>query len=194
MDAEEATTTPRNRGYARTHREIVEGAVRLLAEKGPDALSISELARQLEIDRTTVYHHFKNKQRLIDAVMAWSSEQISTALGPGTASPEQRGFIAHFVFDNPALIKLWIERFVRSSDIRESYPDWDNMVSLTRDHMRTSHPGEAIDFDIFCMILLMAGIIGPLVFHNSVEPTGAIDNIVDRFRKELARMLRLPSD
>lgn len=193
MNGSHTSPPRRNRGYMKTHRDIVEEAVRLLADKGAEALSIAELARQLGVDRTTVYHHFQNKQQLIEAVMAWSSEQLTTAFGPTPPSPEQNSFISHFVLDNPALIRLWVDRFIKSSDIRESYPEWDLMVQTTRDHMSTSHPHEAIDTEIFCMILLMATIIGPLAYCNSVEPGAAIEMIVERFRRELARILHLPS-
>lgn len=183
----------RNRGYLKTHKEIVEEAVKLLAEKGPDALSVAGLARRLGVDRTTIYHHFKNKDQLIEAVMAWASDQLTTAFGPVQPSPEQQDFISHNVLDNPALIKLWMERFITSSDVRESYPEWDAMVTTTARHMADAQPHEKPDIPVFCMILLMATIIGPMAYRNSVEPQAAPDQIVDRFRRELARILRLPT-
>lgn len=35
---------------------------------------------------------------------------------------ERIDYITHFVLENPELIKLWIEDFVSTTDIRNSYP------------------------------------------------------------------------
>ena len=48
--------------------DMIETAVRLISETGPDALSIAALARAMGINRTTVYYHFEHREALIGAV------------------------------------------------------------------------------------------------------------------------------
>lgn len=181
----------RSKSFERTHKDIVEQAVRLLAEKGENALSVAELARNMGVDRTTIYYHFANREALLDAVMAWSSDQLTSAFGPQLPAQDDAAFINRFVLDNPDLIKLWIGRLISHDDIRESYPEWDKLIEMTGDHLARSFPDEKADVEIFCVILLMTTIIGPRIFHNSVDPASSIDDIVGRFRRELNRILRM---
>jgi len=51
-------------------------------------------------------------------------------------------------------------------------------------------PGEIVDVEVFCVLMLTSAIIGPRVFKNSVQPASHIDTIVERFRLEQLRMLR----
>jgi AcrR family transcriptional regulator len=180
-----ATTShrKRNRGYDETHRALIATAVRLISEKGTDALSIAALARATGINRTTVYYHFAAREELLAAVRHWSSEQLTVAFS-GTAPQEERiDHISRFVLENPELIKLWIEDFVSGADIRESYPQWDALVAGVA---RSS--GEAdIDAEIFCTLLITGAVIGPRIFRNAVRPEASDSEITARFRKEQQR-------
>ena len=63
----------RNRGFDDTHREMIETAVRLISEKGAEALSVAAIAREMGINRTTVYYHFQSREDLLQAVSAWAT-------------------------------------------------------------------------------------------------------------------------
>lgn len=184
-----ATTTERrpHKGFEETHRDIIDTTVRLVSEKGVDAVSIAAVARELGINRTTVYYHFDSREALIEAVKTWSSEQIATAFS--TAAPQQQriDFIFRFVLENPEIIKLWIDDFLAPGDIRDRYPHWDQLV----EGMRTLLAGhEDADAEVYSVILLTSAFIGPRVFKNSVAPNADIETIVERFRKEQQRLLK----
>ena len=51
----------RNKTYTATHQALIEAAVRLISAKGIEALSVSELARSVEMNRATVYYHFASR-------------------------------------------------------------------------------------------------------------------------------------
>ena len=180
----------RNKAFDETHGELVEAAVRLLSETGVEGLSISALARAAKVNRTTVYYHFESREALVAAVKSWSSDQIVRAFRPDLPQQERIDYITRFVIDNPELIKLWIEDFVSAGDIRDRYPFWDALVDGIRARFAAAFPGEEIDAEIYCVILLTSAIIGPRVFRNSVRPDATADSIVERFRKEQQRMLR----
>jgi AcrR family transcriptional regulator len=186
MDAVQEPTggSRRNRAYSVTHQELIEGAVRLISEKGVEALSISGLARALKINRTTVYYHFASREALLEAVRLWSSAQLASAFSTDESQSERIDFIARFVIENPDLIKLWIEEFVSPGDIRDRYPRWDELVAGIADSL-----GEGVDAEIYCTFLLTGAIIGPRVFRQSVRPDLDEAAIVDRFRVEQQRML-----
>ena len=47
----------------------LETAYKLFAEKGPDNLTIKELAKQCKLPRTNFYYYFENKNELIDEII-----------------------------------------------------------------------------------------------------------------------------
>jgi outer membrane protein TolC/AcrR family transcriptional regulator len=51
----------------RTRQRILETAVMLMAEKGPDAVSMREISAKLKITKPVLYYYFKDKSELIKA-------------------------------------------------------------------------------------------------------------------------------
>ena len=70
----------RNRGFEETHQVLIETAVRLLSDKGVEALSVSALAREAGLNRTTVYYHFPNREAMLRAVKDWSTQQLARGM------------------------------------------------------------------------------------------------------------------
>lgn len=185
MDAQRAPR--RNKGFDETHREMIETAVRLIAESGVEALSIAALARSMRINRTTVYYHFAHREALVGAVKDWASAELARGMDLGTSARDRIGHISHFVLENPELIKLWIEDFVSGRDIRDSYTRWDELVTGVAASFAAK--GQDIDAEVYCVMLLAASIIGPRVFAGSVRPGMAIEEVVERFLREEQRTL-----
>src|SRR5512145_2602082 len=62
-------TRPRDLESEQTRRAILEAAEGLLAAGGEGGLSIRELCRRAEVTAPTIYHHFGDKQALVDRVV-----------------------------------------------------------------------------------------------------------------------------
>lgn len=180
----------RHKCFDDTHRDMIETAVRLISEKGLEALSVAAVLREMGLNRTTFYYHFENRDSLIDAVKDWSAQQLAKAFEIDRPQHERIDYISRFVLENPELIKLWIEDLISVGDIRSRYPHWDNLVEGVRGSFLAKHPDETIDAEVYCVILLTSAIIGPRVFKNSVDPKADVDTVVDRFRGERQRMLK----
>jgi AcrR family transcriptional regulator len=180
----------RHKCFDDTHRELIETAVRLISEKGVEALSIAALARAMGINRTTVYYHFEAREFLIDAVRAWSAEQLAKAFKTDASQQERVAYITRFVLENPDLIKLWIEDLISVGDIRTRYPQWDGLVEGISASFAAIDPNDPVDAEVYCVILLTGAIIGPRVFKNSVSAAENNDTVVKRFMAEWQRMLR----
>jgi AcrR family transcriptional regulator len=189
MTIPEAATQRRNKGFEETHREMIETAVRLISESGVEALSLSAVARATGVNRTTIYYHFENRDALIAAVRAWSSEQISKAFSSGAPQPQRIDHITRFVLENPELIKLWIEDFVSPGDIRDRYPFWDALVAGVSESL-AAEGEDGADAEVYCVMLLTSAFIAPRVFRNSVRPDADSATIVRRFRLEQQRLLK----
>jgi AcrR family transcriptional regulator len=183
----------RNRGYNATHQRMIETAVRLISESGVDALSIAGLAREIGVNRTTVYYHFDSRETLLEEVKRWSSEQLAKAFSLAAPREERIDYLTRFVLENPELIKLWIEGLVSGGNIRESYPLWDELVAGIRALSESNPSAAPLDAEVFCVNLLVGAIIGPRVFSGSVHPGEDREAVIRRFTAEWQRLLRQES-
>ena len=175
----------RNRTFEVTHQDLIEASVALISKKGVEALSVAEVARAVGMNRATVYYHFGSRQALLEAVGAWSSEQLTRGFSGEQNQQERIDFIFRFVLENPELVKMWIDQFIAPGDIRDRYPKWDEFISAGR----RSHRAE-VDVEVYNTFLLAGAIIGPRVFRNSVRPDLSEEEVIERFRAEQQRMLR----
>ena len=97
--------------------------------------------------------------------------------------------ITRFVLDNPTLIKLWIDDFISTGDVRERYPRWDELVAGLKQSFLTTSPNEEIDAEVYAVMMLASAIIGPRIFQLSVAPKATAEEISRRFIAEHNRML-----
>ncbi|OGR43811.1 MAG: hypothetical protein A2X35_08850 [Elusimicrobia bacterium GWA2_61_42] len=61
------TTTPKITKGDKTRQRILETASVLMAERGPDAVSMREISAKLKITKPVLYYYFKDKEELIKA-------------------------------------------------------------------------------------------------------------------------------
>jgi len=179
----------RNKAFEETHALLTDTAVRLISEKGVEALSLAELAREAGVNRTTVYYHFSDRDALVREVRGWSAAQLAKAFSIDASPKDRADYILRFVLDNPELIKLWIDDFLAPGDIRERYPEWDNLVSGVAARFAKERPGEEIDAELYCVNMLTVAMIGPRIYRNSVRPDLDLEAAMERFNREQMRML-----
>lgn len=69
--------TPKKRPAPVTRDEIVTASLAIIDAEGLDALSMRRLARDLGIEAMSLYHHFPNKDAILDAVVAAMIRQMT---------------------------------------------------------------------------------------------------------------------
>jgi AcrR family transcriptional regulator len=62
------SSTPRERRHERTRQSILNAAVALIAEQGPDNLSLRGIARRIDYSPAGLYEYFDSKDEIVDAV------------------------------------------------------------------------------------------------------------------------------
>jgi AcrR family transcriptional regulator len=106
---------PPPRKRERTRRQLLEAAIRLLAEKGIAATTVPDIAVAAGMTTATVYNHFRTKAEIVEAVA------IAISQGFRAASAESR-----------AALKLGAERMAagchRYLRLAELSPDWAMLV------------------------------------------------------------------
>src|SRR5437773_5389573 len=88
--------------------QVIAAARSLVAEEGLEALTIGALEERLAFSRGVITYHFRNKDEIVEAVLAHAVAEIEEALRAelrASESPEERvgavlrsmvrGFLAH---------------------------------------------------------------------------------------------------
>jgi AcrR family transcriptional regulator len=89
------------------HREVLEAALELIAERGYHGASLRELARRLGISQPSLYTYFKSKEELVDQIIRFSGARLFVVLpkeAPPTVLTDVPGYVARMVFqiyENP---------------------------------------------------------------------------------------------
>lgn len=189
MDEAELRPRRRNKGFDETHNALIECAVRLVSEKGVEALSLSELARETGVNRTTIYYHFANRDDLVAAIRDWSAKKIAEAFAPKATVPERARYVTGLVLENPEALGLWTEEFLSPGDIRTRYPDWDELVAGLGRQLHACPDTADVDPEVYAVMMLTVALVAPRVYRNSVCPDLDIATAIERFSAEQLRVL-----
>ncbi|GAA1449400.1 TetR/AcrR family transcriptional regulator [Nocardiopsis tropica] len=106
---------------------LIANAERALAERGPSALSLRELAREAGVSHAAPGRHFKDKQALLDALALTGFDRLTGSLEHALAAVEEDGARTRvlalartyvgFAIENAALLDLM---YARKHDPRSS--------------------------------------------------------------------------
>ena len=72
--------SPRKRRRARTRQEILDAALELLTEKGPNELSLREIARRVDYSPAALYEYFASKDEIIAGLCAEADRRLHSML------------------------------------------------------------------------------------------------------------------
>lgn len=103
------TVTPRERKRQRSRAGILTAARDLVLEKGPDMVSLREIAARAGFSPASLYEYFASKEEILEALAADVGARLHARLAavPGTLSPPRRlvrlgeAYLA-FARENPA--------------------------------------------------------------------------------------------
>jgi len=98
-----------------TREQYFDAAMDVLATKGAGALTIAALCSRFEVTMGSFYHHFRNVDAFVDALLRhWETEQTHrvvelTASGNGSAQKTKilRDFCLQLPHESEAAIRAW---------------------------------------------------------------------------------------
>lgn len=166
--------SPPTRGYHHgdLSRALIEAARRLLEAEGAAALSLRAVAREAGVSPAAPYHHFIDKNALLDAVASegWTalSNAVANARNPeGEASLTAIGmaYVA-FARDNPALYRLMYERIRHKEALPTAYAGgaYDSVKKAVRRRAGQSVSGVDLELATFAVWCAVHGLAEMRVF------------------------------
>ena len=144
-------TTLRERQGQRVREELQAAFVRLVVERGVDALSLHDVAEAAGISDRTLYRYYPNRDALIDDVLSEATKLVDTAQrergvragsGDGLDRPDSVAG-AFEVFEEHADLVRAAVRIRQSGSVDQRH---ESRTTAVRDHLDASgvHP-EALD-------------------------------------------------
>lgn len=114
-------------------RTLLTASVALMRERGPDALSLREVARRAGVSAAAPYHHFPNREALLAALAVDGFEQLGDAMlkardERGESEPIERlraigGAYVRFALEHPVHFRLMFRpSLVPQSDLPQDGP------------------------------------------------------------------------
>jgi AcrR family transcriptional regulator len=83
-------------------RMLVDAAIRVMAEKGYAAMSVSDVLTESGLSTRAFYRHFDSKAALLDALMLREAASVGRALGRAVALAP----------DPQAAVQAWLDRYL----------------------------------------------------------------------------------
>ncbi len=118
------------RADARASRAALLRAAReLLAELGPEGLTVVAVAQRAGLNRSTAYQHFRSRADLLGAVLGAIGEELRSLLSRPREFGEQIEFFVDYFGTHPEIARNWIFQLLADGDSGASVPGWNVYVA-----------------------------------------------------------------
>jgi len=177
----------RRSDFERTRRRIVDAARRLLAERGPESLTVSAVAHAAEINRTTAYQHFRTRDELVGAVTAELIDEVRARLAEPLPMAERIDYLAGYFVDHPEIARLALHLLQTESPFPREW--WTPFLQEMRDLTASAGGRANVDAEMLGHVLMAVAILWPLHARIEYEDDAAARAATQRFTRELKRLL-----
>jgi len=177
----------RRRDFQDNRRRILAAAREVTAERGPDALTVSDVAHRAGVNRTTAYQHFRTRDALVGAVVADLAEEVTAMLVEPMPIGERIDRMAHFFLEHPEIGRLTLHQLLSQNPIPRQA--WDRYVGEIRRLAESDRGQDGVDSEMLGYILMCVGILWPLLARMEFETDEAARNATGRLTREVKRLL-----
>jgi AcrR family transcriptional regulator len=176
-------------------KRILEAASAKLREVGPQALTLSELGKELGISHQAILHHFGSRDGLVAAVVERAMDTLSAELTVGlrVLGDRERGprvlidrAFEVLVDQGHGRLFAWLA-LARGEALDRDRRNLAEMAELLHEE-RADGAGADLDDSRFLMVLLTYAILGAAVFQEGTFAAVGLegDDAETRFRRWLS--------
>ena len=186
---EDATPTPRaaeeqdgrKAKSLETRELLMKAAMRLMAEVGEQAVSVSEVARRAGVTRPGAYYHFKKREDLIASVEEKLDKELIYTLDRTFAQRESFDDASDVSEEDLSLLKIRIQQMLRDGATKD--PLIAHYRKLFRWHQKHGHMRDGLDPDMTAIITASATLVGLFLTLSGAESVRERAALARRFRK-----------
>jgi AcrR family transcriptional regulator len=165
----------------------VDAARALMAERGPEALTVSAVAHAAEINRTTAYQHFRTRDELVRAVTDELIAEVAAFLANPRPIVERIDEIAGYFVEHPELARLSIYWLLSDSPIPRASRDL--LLQETRRLVEGGGARRDADPEMLGHLMMGVAVLWPLHARIEFEDAAARQAATARLARELKRLL-----
>lgn len=193
-----ANAPRRRRNPDATREKILAAARSVLSSDGPDGLSLSRVAHLAGVNRGTAYQHFKTREDLIKATIAWVSVHLVKSVTGSAArvqglphSDDQLIYemvagLGDFAVENPELGRVWLFEIL-SSDNPDKDVFFHQFRCATEALAGSELSQEGIDTEVFSVVLLAGYFLWPAWVAARAKNEKERRAMSNRMRREMLR-------
>lgn len=167
---------------------VLDAARSIVAERGPEALTVSEVARRAGVNRGTAYQHFRTREHLQDAVKEWFVAEFNRMLSEGGPTGARMDSLIEFLSEHRELGRLWLYALLGEGG-DESYEGWQRFLDLVRSLTDSERTQDDVDVEMLARILVSATLIWSLWAPKLASDESDAQALTQRFNRELKRLL-----
>lgn len=145
---DEADRRPRPVGRAEVMEAVRESAMVLFAERGPDAVTVREVADRAGVNHALIHRHYGTKEELLRVVLSEAIERMAgVARETSNTGDDIRGVIAATRREEPA-VRLLAWALLAGYPIEEvwpEYPAFQRVQTVLTDEQAAAGAGDRED-------------------------------------------------
>lgn len=204
----ETSRPRRRRNPERTRAAILEAAKTILAQDGPEGLSVSAVAKLAGVNRGTAYQYFELKEDLVRATLDWVSTQLLESVFPegagktgqaGAGTPRLRLSdvissmaefnlqLADFAIDNPEIGRIWLFDLLARDNPREDV-FYQRFVQSMQELIDSEAAEPGIDVEVIAVLMLSGFFLWPVWVGAHAKGKRARTQMARRFAGEVLRL------
>ncbi len=188
----------RSRDPKSTREAILAVAAIRLAKDGHEGLSLTEVAQIAGVNRGTAYHHFKTREKLVEATTNYVSEMLYRAVYGDPNRPRERAVekldvpdindrLASFALKNPELCRAWLLQVLASPHpgndmFWREYQDYNERWCASK----FAQPN--VDHEVTTVLTLAGAFLWPVWVQAHYKGKQSQEQLARRFTNELLRL------
>lgn len=178
----------RRRDFEQNRTRILEAALALAAERGPEALTVSEVAHRAGVNRTTAYQHFRTRDALLGAVMEELGNAVTELLNAPMGLEERIDQTARYFVSRPEIARLALHQLLAENPFPRG--PWKRYVAqVERLTTANASAGAPVEADILAHVLMATALLWSLRVRLEFDDQAAIDRATSRLVAGVKQLL-----
>ena len=184
----DAVVRPLRRDARENAARILLSARELLSERGPEGLTVSEVAHRAGVNRTTAYQHFRTRDELVGAVLAEIGHEITGLLQEPRPIGALIDSMLDFYVDQPEIARLWMYWLLADAPL-ESREVWNEFLARLQNLVDSPMGEDGVDAEMLGHILVSAFFVWSIRVRQEAENETEVREATRRYARELKRLL-----
>ena len=170
-----------------SRKALLDAAKELFAERGPEALTLSAVARRAGLNRSTAYQHFRDRSAILAAVSGSFAREVREIFEQPRSFGDQIDFFVHYFRERPDIVRLWMFQLLGEPGGARA-PGWDGYVASLEHLAKSPKSQDGIDAEMLGVIGLASALVWSLMAQQRSSDEEEAQAETRRFAAELKRL------